>query len=177
MKSIFSKKQRGFALVEMIVYISIMVIILIAIVNVVITVTRTNKVSFVEYNIKNSAISGLEEMTKEIRNAKSINYIQSVFSPSTNGVLSLNTIDSLGNNETVKFYLENQILMVDISGVSTSTGGILTTKDVKVLSLIFTPINTTNSKAVKIEMVLSGSSGGFVKDDDFYSTVVLRGSY
>jgi Tfp pilus assembly protein PilV len=166
----------GFALVEMIIYISIMVIILLAVVNIIISITKSNKFSSIENNIKNSAISGLEEITREIRNAKSIDYNQSVFN-SSDGILFLNTLDQNGNIKTIKFYLAGQILKEDIGGVSTSTGGVLTQKDVKVLSMIFKPIDTLKSKAVKIELVLSGSNNGLIRNENFYSTIVLRGSY
>ncbi|MCX6717823.1 MAG: hypothetical protein NTU76_04080 [Candidatus Taylorbacteria bacterium] len=166
----------GFALVEMIVYISIMVIIMIALINIIISITKSNRFSSIENNIKNSAISGLEEITREIRNAKSIDYNQSVFS-SSNGKLFLNTLDQNGSIKTIKFYLENQTLKEDVGGVATSTGGSLTQKDVKVLSMTFKPIDTLKSKAVKIELVLSSSNNDFVRNENFYSTVVLRGSY
>ena len=166
----------GFALVEMIVYISIMVIIMIALINIIISITKSNRFSSIENNIKNSAISGLEEITREIRNAKSIDYNQSVFSAS-DGKLFLNTLDQNGSIKTIKFYLENQTLKEDIGGMSTSTGGFLTQKDVKVLSMIFKPIDTLKSKAVKIELVLSSSNNDFIRNENFYSTIVLRGSY
>jgi len=166
----------GFALVEMIIYITIMVIIMLAVVNIIISITKSNKFSSIENNIKNSAISGLEEITREIRNAKSIDYNQSVFN-SSDGILFLNTLDQNGNIKTIKFYLAGQILKEDVGGVSTSTGGVLTQKDVKVLSMIFKRIDTLKSKAVKIELVLSGSNNGLIRNENFYSTIVLRGSY
>jgi Tfp pilus assembly protein PilV len=166
----------GFALVEMIIYIPIMVIIMLAVVNIIISITKSNKFSSIENNIKNSAISGLEEITREIRNAKSIDYNQSVFN-SSDGILFLNTLDQNGNIKTIKFYLAGQILKEDVGGVSTSTGGVLTQKDVKVLSMIFKRIDTLKSKAVKIELVLSGSNNGLIRNENFYSTIVLRGSY
>lgn len=176
MKKTFIKKKKGFALVEMIVYIAIMVVIMLAVVNVIISITKSNKFSSLENDIKNSAISSLEEITREIRNAQSIDYNQSVFN-SSDGVLFLNTFDQDGNNKTIKFYLQGQVLKEDIGGVSTTTGGILTTKDVKVLSMTFKKIDTLKSKAVKIELVFSGSNRGLIKNENFYSTIVLRGSY
>ena len=166
----------GFALVEMIVYISIMVIIMLAVINIIISITKSNKFSSIENNIKNSEISGLEEMTREIRNDKSIDYNQSVFN-SSDGILFLNTLDQNVNTKTIKFYSEGQILKEDIGGVSTSTGVVLTQKDVKVLSMIFKRIDTPKSKAVKIELVLSSLNSDFIKNENFYSTIVLRGSY
>ncbi|MEI8123565.1 MAG: hypothetical protein WCG60_00135 [bacterium] len=153
-----------------------MVIIMLAVVNIIISITKSNKFSSIENNIKNSAISGLEEITREIRNAKSIDYNQSVFN-SSDGILFLNTLDQNGNIKTIKFYLAGQILKEDVGGVSTSTGGVLTQKDVKVLSMIFKRIDTLKSKAVKIELVLSGSNNGLIRNENFYSTIVLRGSY
>ncbi len=177
MQRITVKKQKGFMLVEMIVYMTIMVVIMLAIVNVIILIAESNKYSSIETNIKNSAISGMEEMTREIRNAVSIDDVQSDFDSTTDGILFLNTLDQDGNNKTIKFYLQDKILKEDIGGVATSTTGILTTKDVEILSMTFKKIDTINSKAVKIEMIFSGSDRGLIKNENFYSTIVLRGSY
>jgi len=177
MNIFFSKKnKKGFALVEMMVYLAIMTVVTIAMVNVVIVVIKSNKESFIDNNIKNSALSGLERIVRETRSASNIDYGQSVFNNS-NGVLVLNSTDQSGNPEVIKFYINSQILKVDVSGASPSTGGILTLKGTRVTSLIFKPINTSNSKAVKIEMVIESGEPSSVKTENFYSTVILRGSY
>lgn len=172
----FQKKRDGFALAEMIVYVAIMAVMTTAIVNIVIGVTRSNKQSFVYENIKNSAITSMERITRETRSALGINYSQSAFN-SNNGILSLFSKDQFGNTETIKFYLQDQKMKVDIEGIATSTGGILTLGGTKILSLVFIPIDTGNSEAIKIEMVVEGGDRDFLKNENFYSTIILRGSY
>ncbi|MBI3632223.1 MAG: hypothetical protein HY225_02135, partial [Candidatus Vogelbacteria bacterium] len=48
---------------------------------------------------------------------------------------------------------------------------------VAVRSLIFYLIDTGSSKAVKVEMQLGETKGGVVRYANYYSTVILRGSY
>ena len=178
-RNIFNRKKSsgkfltGFALAEMLVYISIMTVISIAMIDVIVVVTRTSKQSYTYNNIKNSAISGLERVVRDTKSAISIDMGQSVLN-SSNGVLFLNSKDSDGNDKTIKFYLNSQTLKVDVNG---SYVGPLTLRDTRVLSLIFTPIDTGNSKAIRIKMVIEGGAPGFVKNENFYSSVILRGSY
>jgi hypothetical protein len=47
----------------------------------------------------------------------------------------------------------------------------------EISNLIFRNITTSSSEAVKTEISLSIIRGGYSKSNNFYSTVVLRGSY
>jgi prepilin-type N-terminal cleavage/methylation domain-containing protein len=168
--------KNGFTLVEMLVYLAIMVVITLALVQSIIVVVKSNKQSFVVNNIKNSAISILEKMTREIRDASSIDVVNSVFGTST-GILQLNTTDSSGNAKTTQFYLQSNNLMVTSSSSLGVLTGPLNSNGAKVLSVNFTPISTAHSSAVKIVMTIEGTNQGLTKDVNFYSTAILRGSY
>jgi len=166
-------KQKGFSLVEMIIYIAITSLVMIVIVDVILTVSRSNKQSVVYNNVKNSAISSLEKIVRETRSSISIDVGQSVFD-SEDGALFLNSKDQNGDPKTIKFYIENDLLVVDVNG---ARFGPLTTNGTKVSGIIFNLFDTGNSKAVKIKIGIEGEKNGFTKNEDFYSTVVLRGSY
>ncbi|MFA6227347.1 MAG: hypothetical protein WC631_02645 [Candidatus Paceibacterota bacterium] len=170
------KNNTGFALAEMIVYVAIMTVITAVLVQSIITVVKSNKQSFASNSIKDSAITSLEKMTREIRNAESIDLVNSSLNV-TNGILQINSKDSSGNPEIIRFYLQSNILMINASSSINTLFGPLTSNNIKVSNLKFIPIITPVSSAVKIEMTLENNGKDFVKTEDFYSTVILRGSY
>ena len=167
------KKNKGFSMAEILVYITIMTVVMLVIINIVMVVSKSLKQSSEYDSIKNSAISGLEKITKEVKVATSIDLDHSVFN-SSNGVLILNSKDGNSVSRVTKFYLDSTLVKVDIDGTYLNT---ITYSDTKVLSLVFVPISTENSQAVKIEMVVVGGDENSQISEKFYSTVVLRNSY
>ena len=163
-----NKNIKGFALVEMIIYLAIMVLITLVVVQSIVVVFKSNNQSFLSNSISNSAITSLEKMTREIRNARSVD------SPS-GSILQLTSVDASGNSQNSIFYVDpiTSRLMASSSNVS----GPLTSSNVIVTSLKFTPITTSSSKAVKIEMTISGNNQTTVESENFMTTVILRGSY
>jgi hypothetical protein len=150
-----------------------MTIVLIVIVNIVLLVSKSINQTSAYNNIKNSAIFGLEKITKEIRFAIDVDLDQSVFN-SSNGVLVLNSEDASSTPRVVKFYLDSGLIKIDIDG---NYFGSATYSDTNVSKLMFVPVDTGNSKAVKIEMSLDARSGESLVSEDFYSTIVIRNSY
>jgi hypothetical protein len=173
MNPISFKKNKGFSMPEILVYIAIMTVVMFVIVNVVLVVSKSLNKSSEYNNIKNSAISGLEKITKETRLSTSIDLNSSVFN-SPSGVLVLNSKDENGLLRVTKFYLDGDVVKVFVDGNYLNT---ITYSDTKVLSLYFVPIETGNSQAVKIEMVVGSENENSQISERFYSTVVLRNSY
>jgi hypothetical protein len=171
----FSKPKftTGFTIAETLVYVAIMTVVLIVIVNIVLVVSKSINKTSAYNNIKDSAIFGLEKMTKEVKFSTDIDFGQSVFN-SPNGVLVLNSKDASSTPKVIKFYLDNGLVKIDIDG---TYFGPATYSDTNISKLIFVPIDTGNSKAIKIEMSLDAKSGEDVVSEDFYSTIVLRNSY
>jgi len=173
MSYIFSKKGvkkniiEGFALAEMIIYIAIMSVISVVIVSVVLTVLKSNTQSYTYNNIKNSAISVLEKIDRETKQAYNINSAQ-------DGLLVLDSKKTDGSDRQIRIYLDTGILKVDEDDVYI---GPLTISGTIVSSITFQKIDTGNSQAVKIEMTIEGREDTFIKSETFYSTIILRGSY
>lgn len=181
MNIFFQKKQkdnRGFTLVEMIIYLAIMTVITLALVQSLVVVFNSNSTSFADSNLRNSAYSAMEYMIREIRGAQSIDMVNSVLYPSSSGILQLNLVDGSGNPYVVKFSTSSASALNFSQGSTTASFvGPVTLNGTKVTSLIFTPINTGNSQAVRIQMNLSASANGMTKTNWFYDTVILRDSY
>lgn len=165
--------QRGFTLVEMILYITFFAMLSVLTVDATILMMKSFYTLRINQNVSQSATTAMERMSREIRNAYDFDSLNSTFGTSP-GRLTLNTKDDLGANTTIEFYVDgaNQLNM-KVGGVDM---GQLMSKTVTVTNLIFQSITTANSKAIKMEMTLSDSRPGISKTMKIYDTIVLRGS-
>ena len=172
-KSHVKCNQRGFTLVEMIIYVAFFTMLSVLAINATIMVMKSFYTLRINQSISQSATTALERMSREIRNAYNIDTANSTLGTSP-GRLTLLTKDALGALTAVEFYTTagNQINM-KVGGVDQ---GSLMTKTVTVTNLVFRSITTANSKAVKIEMTLTDYRSGISKTVKYYDTIVLRGS-
>lgn len=181
MKIFLKKNHRykgGFTLVEMIIYLAIMTVITIALIRSLVIVLNSNRASFADSNIRNSAYSAMENMVREIRGSQSIDTVNSVLYPSQTGILQLNQVDTSGNPYIVRFSTSSSLALNFSEGSTTpALAGPITLNGTKVMNLIFTKINTGNSQAVRIQMNLSATVNGQTRTQWFYDTVILRDSY
>ncbi|MDD4989392.1 MAG: hypothetical protein PHV42_03115 [Candidatus Pacebacteria bacterium] len=165
--------KRGATLVETLVYLFILVLLLMVVVDALLSFSHSFGLLQSGRDIENSAIDSFERITREIRDAKSVDISQSTFGTSP-GQLLLNTTDASGNAETIQFFLSGQTLHVKENGTDS---GALTRSSVRVTSLIFQHISTSTAEAVKISMTLESGSGASYKSANFYDSATLRGSY
>lgn len=165
---------RGYSLIEVIVYIAIFTSISILVINSFIAILSSFKNTEANRRLLESGSLVMERMTREIRQANSIDLINSTIG-SNPGTLQLNEEDSGGNSIFVKFKKENNG-EIDIYR-NNNSGENLLSSQVLATSLIFRRITTTESEAVKIEMTLNYTNGSIVKNEKFYNTIILRGSY
>ena len=170
--------QKGFTLVEMIIYIAFFAILSVLSINATILVMKSFYTLRINQSISQSATTALERMSREIRNAYDVDALNSTLTTSP-GRLTLMTKDDLGALTTVEFYVTagNHVNM-KVGGVDQ---GSLMTKTVSATNLVFRSMNngtatSTNSKAVKIEMTLTDNRSGISKTVKYYDTIVLRGS-
>ncbi|MFA6797379.1 MAG: type II secretion system protein [Candidatus Paceibacterota bacterium] len=167
MNKILIKKKGGFTLIEMLVYLSIMVIVTITLVQSFIVILKSNKISFTNSVLRNSGYSIMENIIREVRSSKTINQCGS-------GILELTQSD----NNIVKFYKNSDGLLLLSEGSPTLINkGFLNNKGSRISELSCNSIDTGKSKALKIKLVLETEIGGQSKSENFYSTIILRGSY
>lgn len=157
--------NRGYTLVETIVYAALFVVLMAAIVNSTILLSSSYSAIKEVKNTQNAALSVMDQMTRHIRASESIDGAGTFYNTSSGSVL-LNTVDEGGQVRTVKFYLTGDRIMMDKDG---AVFGPLTQNVVEVDSFVLRPIDTGNSIGVKIELQING--------ERFYNTVMLRGSY
>ncbi len=160
-------------MLEILIYTVILIILMMVVVNVIISMERTYRALSSQTALQSSALTALERMTREIRDSSSVDMGVSVLGSSP-GVLQLNTTDDAGAAMTIQFFVSNQTVRIKENGVDS---GPLTASTVRVTNLMFRKITTAQSQAVKIDLTLESGTSTSYRQQKFYSTVVLRGSY
>ncbi|MBX4198177.1 prepilin-type N-terminal cleavage/methylation domain-containing protein [Candidatus Parcubacteria bacterium] len=166
-KNYFTIAKKGFSLIEMIIYVSILAVIFLLIVRTVLSFTGSYRDLIVLRALDRSAYNSFERMSRDIHGASSINTLQSSLGTSP-GALAL----AAGAATSTRFYVQNEKISVDVNGVYV---GPLTVKNTAVSSLIFRMISGTTT-AVRIDLTLTASSGPVIRTKTFHSTVLLEGS-
>ena len=165
--------QRGFSLVEMLFYVALLSLSLLAVMQTLVVVTRSYGVFKAAQHIEQEASAAGERMIREIRDANGINDAGSALS-SHPGKLLLTSTDASGVPRTVEFSLSGSQLSLKENGVVT---GLLTSPKTSISTLVFRKITTTRSKGIKIEMILQAGSGVASTTEKFYITAALHDSY
>ena len=166
-------KKNGYSLVEIIVYLAIFTTLSVLVINSFVIVlcafntTRSNR------NLLESGSLAMERISREIRQASSVDIANSVMG-SNPGVLQLNSTNSVGTAMIVKFVVGNGALNIYKDGVLV---GNLLGQNILVDNLIFRRITTINGEAVKIELTLEDSGSKISRLENFYDTIILRGAY
>ncbi len=166
-------KKHGFSLVETLFYVSIMVLVLALSVSAAYSLTNSYRRLQSAWVIESAAAAALERITRETRDALSVGLSESLFDVSP-GRLALNTTREDGATTTIQFLLDNQTVRVREADVD---AGPLTPARVRVTRLLFRRIIGLNSQAIKVEITLESGQGSSLESKNFYSTVVMRGSY
>ena len=166
----FFVNKKGYTLVEALVYIGVFILISSVIVSLILSVLETNQQASPMNSLSRGAVSVLEPITKEIRGARSVDFVNSSFGTST-GNLQLNTLDISGNLRTVRFYLNSKTVKIDDNGTYL---GPLNSSDVSVTALIFNFATSSEQTIIKVELDLTAGSGAFQKSEKFYTAVGLR---
>lgn len=162
--------SKGFSILEMVVYIAILVLMLGVIMNVTVSVVRSHRAIKASKNVENSAIISLERITREVRQADSINILSSTFNSSP-GRLVLDGVDINDNPRTVEFYLDSNAIFLKENGVNL---GPLSQPEARVESLIFSLYSDYDSMGVRIEAIIESGTSTYYRSNNFYSSATIR---
>jgi type II secretory pathway component PulJ len=165
--------KKGYTIIEILVYLAIFTLVSVGTINSLVIIVKSFGEIRSNRAIIDSGSLAMERMTREIRNASSIDTANSTLA-SNPGVLTLNTTDSSGTAKTVKFMTSNNVLVLYEDG---SLSGNLLGQGIQVTNLVFTSITMTNGTAVKVAMTIQDTKSARLQSQDFYSTIILRGSY
>ncbi len=160
---------KGYSLVEMVIYVTILSIVSVVLVNTLLSFTGSYKELQALRIVDRSGMDVFERLSRTIRSSTSIDTGSSVFG-SNPGVLVLVETEGLVST-TTRFYLDNGIVKMDINGVYY---GPLSLTSADINSLVFRKTDNPNTSAIKIEMSVSGTVGNVTKQKNFFLTTVTK---
>lgn len=164
------KMDRGFSLIEMLVYIVILAFMLVLIIEVVLSVSRSERVVQSMRSVENSAVVSLERISREVRQAESVNTSLSTLSTHP-GRLVLNGYDNSNNPRTVEFYLTNGRLYVSENNTEI---GALSEARANIVDLKFHYFTASSSVGVRTEIKIESGTSTHYRTETFYSTALTR---
>lgn len=171
----FMISRKGFTLIELLVYVALLATVSLVVVNSVLILNRTLASFRLERRLTTSAEVVMGRITRELHLADAL-YASSTLWISP-GVLSLASRESEedATSKDVMIYTVNGALLLRRA---TGSPAVLTGDGVAVTNLVFKQItNGTVSTGVKVELTLNAFVGSASTTKNYYTTVVLRGSY
>jgi type II secretory pathway pseudopilin PulG len=168
------KKDNGYTLLELVVYVGVLSIAVLAIFMILFSITRAFTEARIYNEVEISGTTAMERMVREIRTASSVDEGNSVLDANP-GQLQLNTTDEAGIPKTIQFYFDavNKTINLDDNGTDK---GSLTGNGVEITNLVFRKWTTAKSALIKIEMTIQ-SKRKTTLNAKFYDSVVMRGGY
>jgi type II secretory pathway pseudopilin PulG len=164
MKKITSQ-QKGYSLIEMIVYVTLISVIFLLIVNTLLSFSSSYRQLEANRLLEHTAIDTLERLSRDIRNANTI---------TVNGTGDITLTQSTGSiSTTTRIYLQSGDVKLDING---TYFGPLCVRNSQVTNLTFTLATSSEANAVKIDMTVQASSGSVIRTKQFHSTVIAKES-
>jgi type II secretory pathway pseudopilin PulG len=163
-----TKYNRGFSLIEMLVYLAVTVLVSLAGVLTYLSLDDVMVRNETERAVNHSAIVALERIGYEIRQATGVNVVQSTF-----GVSPSELTLSRGAT-TTNFEVVGNALMLTVNGV---TLGTLTGEDVIVEDFVVHRYVGTTTELVRVALTMSGNSKAATTTRTYYTSAVIRGSY
>lgn len=173
------KESSGFTIIESVIYMTILAVLLVTIINLMAVLSSSYRSVKAMRSVETGAIAAMDRIIRETRSATSIDTSQSNFgvnlAQNISTAFTLNGLNASSSAVSIQFYVSNGRLMLKENNI---TLGPVTPSSVSVSSLVFRSYSATTSSAVKVEMTLTtATSSGVISSDNFYGTVVLRGSY
>ncbi len=152
--------NKGYSVVEIVVYIALFAILSITVTNSLLVMVKAFSATAVEADFLTNA-NVMERMTREIRKATEVNVVSS-------------SDIQLTSANSAEFKLLNGNLQLIENGTLT---GNLNAPNIVVSSLDFVLIATPVGKAIKIEISVTDTKDKNGRTESFYGTVSLRGKY
>ncbi|MGH7250139.1 MAG: hypothetical protein ACREGC_04125, partial [Minisyncoccia bacterium] len=151
-----NKKENGYAMLELLFYITLFSAMSLVVIEALLTMTRSFKETAIFSQFVQSG-NVMERVGREIRQANDIASISA-------SDLMLNTVDNAGAAKTVEFLLSGSNLELLENG---TLSGNLNTPNMAVTALTFTQITTAKGKAVKVFLTVRSLNDTQNRTEDF----------
>jgi len=168
----WQSSRRGFSLVETIIYLVLLMMLLVAIINFLLFMSKSWASIRVDKGIAYTASTALERMTREIKDADRVDTSRSIFND-THGKLTLDVYTTGGATTSLAFFLNGTTLVMQ--NASGTTPLALSTTPIQ--NLTFEHIVTPQSEGVEIAIQLESDYMGRSRTEFFYATAIVRNSY
>lgn len=182
----YSKNEKGISIVEVLVYVAILSLVLVALMQGIIQLSRVYTFARNERKVSNVAKMTLERIVREMRLACS-----SDSWPLAGNTLTLRTFPDFGAGITTQtcgsarkvFHLDSGHVTMDVvtNGVSASQIISPTSGGVNVTTIQFLSINNassfTGSQAIRVTLTAEAGRDNYKVTRTYYATAILRQSY
>jgi len=166
-----TSRQKAFTLVEMIIYISFLVIMLGVMIQGLVILMGAYRTFKSVRDMNESALASMTRLGFEIRDAVRINTGSSVFDTHP-GVLSLVTDDGVGEHTKVFSNGADDTMQLSVDGIS--AGALTRATSTAVTSLVFRHIVDTSAEAIRVEMTIESYPDTGTTTKTFFDTFTLR---
>lgn len=164
---------QAFTLVELIVYVAILAVVTVLAIQSTLTMTRAFADLRVSRDLNSSAAALFERITRDVRSAEGVDAAQSALGAHP-GVLMLNTTDVGGTATTIEYYVESNLVKIRENGVAQ---GAIMGSHTTIDNFVVRQLTNATAEAVRVEATITASRGNITKTRNFYTTIVVRGSY
>lgn len=166
--------KKGFTLIEIIIYVSLLAIIMISAVEIVFISARSVSEMRSERKIFTAGETAMETVIRDVRQATSVIPSSSAFGANP-GVLAIRIPQTPGSSTIITriFSLSSERLQKNDDGASE----FLTPPETRIKSLIFWNSSTTTSNLVSVKMTIESGDQKSYKSHTFYGSAVLRSQY
>ncbi|HEY4515005.1 MAG TPA: hypothetical protein VJJ22_02495 [Candidatus Paceibacterota bacterium] len=167
--------ERGTTLLETLVTTALLAFILMFVIYSVLNMNKSVTTVLVSRDINNTATAALDRMSRSIRDAMSVDEVNSIFDTSP-GKLIITSANAVGGEGEISFYIDLDSNLLIKDGIAPAMP--LLTDNVIVESIIFRHLKTGKGDGVRVELTVINSKPDNVSQTrKFYSTIVLRESY
>ncbi|HEX4799200.1 MAG TPA: type II secretion system protein [Candidatus Paceibacterota bacterium] len=162
------RQQRGFTLIEMLVYIAVFVLISSALVVTFLSFNTTFVRNQTERALTQEARVALDTVIAAVKHADTVDGAQSLLNVSP-GILELES-----GATTTRFYISSGALVYAINGTEI---GPLTSNAIVVESVVFQRYVGTTTDMIRMALTLHAESKVASSTRTFYTSAIMRGTY